>query len=41
MSNKNILVKKTEAAIQSQATIFQGGGGGDDDNGGDSGSGKD
>lgn len=37
-ANKTILVKKCEAAIQAQATIFQGGGGGgggDDDSGGD------
>lgn len=29
--NKDQLVKRTEATIQAQATIFQGGGGGDDE----------
>ena len=34
-ANVEILVKKTEAAIRAQATIFQGGGGGGDGDGGD------
>lgn len=36
-ANVDLLVKKSEATIRAQATIFQGGGGGDGDDAGEGG----